>query len=66
MEATITLSKTAQNPEGRILSFNSEMVCNLVLTSHPDGTATVTLRVTPELEEAYIRTLKLSMGVDQP
>lgn len=62
MEATITLSKTVQNPEGRVLSFNSETVCNLILTSHPDGTATVTLRVSPELEEAYIQTLKLSMG----
>lgn len=66
MEAIVTLSKTVQNPEGRTLSFNSEMVCNLILTSHPDGTATVTLKVSPELEEAYIQTLRLSMGVEQP
>ena len=62
METTVTLNQTVQNPEGRPLSFNSDIVCGAVLTSQPDGTVTVTLKITPELEETLVRTLRASMG----
>jgi len=62
METTVTLNQTVQNPENRTLSFNSEIVCGVTLTSQPDGTASVTFKVTPEIEEALIRTLRSSLG----
>lgn len=62
MESTITLNQKVTNPLGQKLSFNSSTTYNVVLTAYPDGTATVTFEVSPELEDSFIKTLQASIG----
>lgn len=63
MEATIKLNKMLQNPEGRELSFNIDLISNLIITSKANGEIYVTLRINEELEDAYVSHLRTSLGI---